>query len=194
MSEPVHFVHKSLYERLSSLDPLEVSRRSLVRYDGQRFLIPFLNDLYALDPQGALIVLSGRKVTPELEVSILEYLIGAKQIEPQGRWLSMKDLKGGRGFVQSHPLPLEGLLQKYGRAPQAFLKKGVELGGEVKRVGDAGIILRPLPRIPMLLVLWKGDEEFPPRLNVLFDPTAQEHLRLDALYGLAIEVIRRYSS
>jgi len=194
MTEPIHFVHKSLYNRLNELDPWDVSRRSLIRYDGQRFIIPFLGDLYALDPKGELTVLSGKEATPELEVSILEYLIGAKEIEPQGRWVSLKDLKGGRGFAQSHPLPLDGLLQKYGKDPQGFLKKGIELGGEVKRVGDAGIILHPLPRIPMLLVLWKGDEEFPPRLNVLFDPTSQEHLRLDALYGLAIEVIRRYSS
>jgi len=194
MTEPIHFVHKSLYERLNQLDPLEVSKRSLIKYDGQRFIIPFLNDLYFLDPKGKLIVVSGREATPELEVSILEYLIGAKPIEPHGRWVSLKDLKGGRGFAQSHSLPLDELLQRYGRNPQGFLKKGIELGGKVKSVGDAGIILHPLPRIPMLLVLWKGDEEFPPRLNVLFDPTSQEHLRLDALYGLSIEVIRRYSS
>lgn len=194
MSEPVHFVHPSLWERLRKCDPKDVERRALVAFREGMYLVPFLGELYGVDPNGAFIPLRGKGPSPELQVSVIEYLLGAKELEPSGRWMLMKDLKGGRGFAQSHPLPHEGILGLYGRDREGFLQRGLQLGGEPMRFGDASVILKPLPRIPMLFVLWEGDEEFPPRLNVLFDQTASEHLRLDALYGLAVEVIRRYSS
>jgi len=194
MAAPIHFVHQSLWQRLRERDPGEISKRALIEFDGHRFLIPFLGDLYAVDPQGEFLVLKGPEPSAELQVSVIEYLLGAKEIESLGRWVMMKDLKGGRGFAQSHPLPLEGIMERFGRDREGFVQKGRSLGGKVFKFGDASILLKPLPRIPMLFVLWEGDEEFPPRLNVLFDPTATEHMRLDALYGLAVEVCRRYSS
>lgn len=194
MSEPIHFVHPSLWERLRRCEPEDVARRALVEVREGKFVVPFLGDLYLVDPEGEFRALRGEEPSAELQVSVIEYLLGAKELEPAGRWVLMKDLKGGRGFAQSHPLPQEKILEVYGRDREGFLRRGQELGGEAMGFGDASVLLKPLPRIPMLLVLWEGDEEFPPRLNCLFDPTAAEHLRLDALYGLAVEVIRRYSS
>lgn len=194
MTEPIHFVHQSLWERLKGLEPQEVSKRAKVEWDGKGYLVPFLDELYLVDPTGRFVPVKGQEVSAELQVAVLEYLIGAKELEPSERWVSLKDLKGGRGFAQSHPLPLELILKRYGDDLDDFRAKGFALGGEPASYGDLSFVLRALPRIPVLLVFWKGDEEFPPRLNFLFDVTASEHMRLDALYGLAIEVIKRYSS
>ncbi len=194
MTEPIHFVHQSLWDRLRGLDPNEVSKRAKVEWKERGYLVPFLDELYLVDLKGEFIAVKGKGVSPELQVAVLEYLVGAKELEPSGRWVSLKDLKGGRGFAQSHPLPLELVLRRYGNDPDGFRDKGLALGGEPASYGDLSFILRALPRIPVLLIFWRGDEEFPPRLNFLFDLTASQHMRLDALYGLAIEVIKRYSS
>ena len=42
-----------------------------------------------------------------------------------------------------------------------------------------------LPRVPLRVVLWEGDEEFPSRVTILVDRTADSQLALDALLSLA---------
>jgi hypothetical protein len=50
--------------------------------------------------------------------------------------------------------------------------------------GDASLRLQPLPRVPLVCILWVQDEEFPAGVSYLFDPTADSHLRLDAVLGM----------
>jgi hypothetical protein len=35
--------------------------------------------------------------------------------------------------------------------------------------GDVSVLVRALPLVPIALILWRGDEEFPPEGNILFD-------------------------
>ncbi len=39
--------------------------------------------------------------------------------------------------------------------------------------------------MPLLLLVWKGDEDFPPRVKLLLDETAGEYLDMDSLIVLA---------
>jgi len=43
-------------------------------------------------------------------------------------------------------------------------------------LGDYSIKLYTLPRIPIVIVLWKGDEEVPPGSNILFDSSITTYL------------------
>jgi hypothetical protein len=57
------------------------------------------------------------------------------------------------------------------------------LGGESFDIGDAAYSFRALPQLPMAVVWWAGDEEFPAKASVLFDEAASHYLPTD---GLAI--------
>jgi hypothetical protein len=59
------------------------------------------------------------------------------------------------------------------------------MGGEILDWGDASLHLQVLPRIATRLVLWLGDDEFPARVNMLFDRVVDQHLPLDALGCMA---------
>ena len=48
-----------------------------------------------------------------------------------------------------------------------------------------------LPRVPVVMVLWERDEEYPARLSVLFDASIAQHLPLDAIYALVTVICRR---
>ncbi len=198
MTEPIHFLHPSLWERLSRLDPEEVSKRAKVDSEKGTYLIRFLNELYRIDPHERKFELldpplSQNPPSVELQVALIIYLLNAQDIPLAGKWVQGKGLKGGIRFFASHPFPLEPLLERYGRDPQAFLERASLLGGERERFGDAGVRFLALPRVPICLVLWKGDEEFEATISVLFDATADRHLPLDALYGLVLEICRRMS-
>jgi len=41
------------------------------------------------------------------------------------------------------------------------------------------------------MVLWGADEEFPARLSCLFDASIEQHLPLDAIYGMVTDICCR---
>jgi len=48
--------------------------------------------------------------------------------------------------------------------------------GERMACGDLGFVVWPLPRIPVTLTLWRGDEEVPDGGTLLFDRSAMHYL------------------
>ena len=52
--------------------------------------------------------------------------------------------------------------------------------------GDASVKIFPFPRVPVVLLIWKHDEEFPARADILFDSTCSEHLPTDIIWSTAI--------
>jgi len=97
------------------------------------------------------------------------------------------NIQGGDLFFRgSHTLPLENLAKIYGEDTSSFFQKGRELCAKAEPYGDASIRLFPLPKIPVTLILWLGDDEFPARTDLLFDSTADIHLPLDMLWSLAM--------
>ena len=53
-----------------------------------------------------------------------------------------------------------------------------------RRLADAAYKFEALPKIPLHYLFWKGDEEFNPRLSVLFDRSIEYHLAADIIWGL----------
>jgi len=119
--------------------------------------------------------------------SCLWYLIYAKDIPLSNRLLKPVNLKGGEMFFRGgHALPLDGLAMRYGEDKDAFLRRGNDLCAEVLTHGDASLRLFPMPRIPVELILWQNDDEFPPRADLLLDSTCEIHLPVDIIWSIAM--------
>ena len=56
-------------------------------------------------------------------------------------------------------------------------------------MGDAAYSFRILPRLPVAVLLWKGDEEFPPEGNILFDKNISNILSAEDIAWLAGMVV-----
>jgi hypothetical protein len=83
-------------------------------------------------------------------------------------------------------LPLDRFAADYRTDIDAFKEKGMSLAGQPVAARDAAVSLLPLPRVPVTIVLWGEDEEFPARAELLFDETCLEHLPIDALWAAAM--------
>jgi hypothetical protein len=119
--------------------------------------------------------------------SCLWYLIHAKDVPCTGKFIKPRDIRGGDIFFRgSHVLPLENLAKKYGNDKEAFIKKSSELCAETVPYGDVAVKLFPMPKIPVILILWLNDEEFAARADLLFDSSCELHLPLDILWSLAM--------
>ncbi len=117
----------------------------------------------------------------------------AKNIPLSGQWISEKDIPGGSGFFRGpHTLPTQLVAQAFGNDLPGFLGAGKRLGGKPLPMADAAFSLEVTPRIPVAVLLWLGDEEFESQVNLLFDRTIAQHLPLDIIYALAVEVCHAF--
>ncbi|MBS3907369.1 MAG: DUF3786 domain-containing protein [Syntrophaceae bacterium] len=163
------------------------------------FLLPVYHLKYLIIPETRKILRvegNGQIVEEDLHpffvLMALVYLTGAKEIKPKNRWISQKDLKGGSNFFQGpHSLQLREIKDLYGKDPEAFLEAGRRLGGKEISFANKSFALDVFPRIPLAYLLWEGNEEFPPRIRVLFDSTIQSHLPLDIIWCMVAETSRR---
>lgn len=182
---------------LKALKPSVVSRNAMVSFDdatGVYLLKTFGMDLYVA-PENKSIYSEAPYADQLLNrlgyfsrLSIPFYLTSAMDIPPTGRLVRPGHLKGGDVFFRgTHALPLAELALKYGNDKTGFLKRGTDLGGIRMDYGDASVKLFPFPRLPVVIILWQGDDEFSPRTDILFDSTCEFQLALDMLWSTAME-------
>jgi hypothetical protein len=199
MTEPVHSVHPALWENLIQADHAEVCRRSGAQFDEATsfYLLDFLRERYRIRPDSREIEPDRGSISEEdpsidLQVILLTYMLNAREIPLADRLVAVGSLKGGKCFFQGpHSFPLDPLIEQYGHDSKAFLARGLSLGAIQENYGDVSLRFPALPRVPVVMIFWKADEEFPPRLSLVFDATVDHQLPLDAIYGLVTEICRR---
>ena len=184
------------WSALSEGDPEDVTRRAGARYDGasQAYTLPFFGQEISVCPRDRRI--DGSSPTAGFllgdlhylsRVSILWYLIEAKDVPLSGNLVNPGHMNDGLIFASgAHALPLGGIADRYGDDLHGFLRRGVELRGEPLDFGDASLRLLAFPRVPVVLILWRHDEEFPARADLLFDSTCAIHLPTDILWSTAM--------
>jgi hypothetical protein len=184
------------WEILATLDPDDVCRAAAVSYDrateqyivkslGMDFLVAAKDRTITSTAPGSEVLL--QRLGYFFKLSILWYLVSAKDITLTGRLVKLQDAKGGEIFTRgSHILPLDKVARKFGKDKEGFLKKGTSLGGEPMKYGDASVKLYPFPRVPAILTLWLEDEEFPARADLMFDSTCTMQLATDIVWSIAM--------
>jgi len=184
------------WEVLLGLEPADVCKRAGVLYDrkadfymlksfGFDFSIsPSRREIKSLSERGEIFT---ERLSYFFIISALSYLIHAKDIPLSGKQIRPDGLKGGQFFFRgSHLLPLDKIAEKYRSNRDGFIKKGLEFNGRITDNGDASFEFLPLPKIPVTLILWIADEEFPARADLLFDSTCEIHLPLEILWSVAM--------
>lgn len=114
------------------------------------------------------------EVPIQQQVLYLHYLMGAWSTSgqrPTGEWISFQEIPDGRFYMDAFQRRAKNpMVATFGEKPDLLLEGATELYGAVPfSQGDVSAVVQALPLVPIALILWKGDEEFPPEGNVLFD-------------------------
>lgn len=185
-----------IWETLLHLKPAEVCRRTDIAFEtsselyvlksfGKDFCVSPRDRSISSNSQGSEILL--QRLGYFFRLSVTGYLAFAKDVAPTGRLLNPLNMTSGQLFFRgSHLLPLDKVAQKYSNDREAFLKKGIELGGERLEYGDTSFRFFPLPRVPVVFILWCADKEFPPRADILFDSSCEIQLPVDVVWAIAM--------
>jgi len=185
--------HENLWLQLDKLDRQQTAQRAQCQYltDPPRYVITLLNTEYIVNISDKQIFSTQTSPEPTPaefleQLCILAYLINAQDLPLANKYVGPEQLPSGQFFFRGqHSLPTEKLQEAFGNSPQRLYEASERFGAKQCEFGDASVELHALPRIPLKIIIWRGDDEFEARASILFDQTAGNQLPLDALGALA---------
>ena len=168
----------------------ERARKAGANYEkgegGERITVHFFSEPYTIQfPQIECSSPSKKVVSLVTRILLLHYLIRADGNPLTGRWVAYKDIPGGLLYAGVFARRVtEPLQRRFGKSAGSFKEMGIRFGGKLVEIGDASFILHVFPRVPLQYVLWEGDEEFPPSVQLLFDASVGHYLALEDMVVL----------
>jgi len=136
--------------------------------------VKFLADEYSIDLDKKRVLSLACNVAAKdfHTILILHYLIQRLKGLPEltGEWLTFRELSGIEGYESAFKKrSIEPLIRKYGKNPGSLLDCLDRLPGKRVEGADVVIVLEAFEGVPVLIKLWRLDEEFGPEANILFD-------------------------
>lgn len=187
-------VAEHFWERLEALDPQLLAARTQFAQKEGGLVFRFLDRDVRVEPKSRRLSreADGRWEAlddPLLELSVVLYLINVQDLYPLGKEIvGPNELKEGHFFRGPHEFRIAPLVDRFGTDLEGFRRAAAALGGEPVAMADAAFRLKPFPRVHLYYLLWEGDEEFEPRLRILFERSIEKVLAADAIWALVNRV------
>lgn len=160
------------------------------------FCLNFLNSEIILSwPELAFAQKASDKELPiQQQILLLHYLYGAWSsggAEITGEWISFQEVPDGKFYLDAfHRRAKNPMVQAFGHRPELLVKLAREaFGAEPSDQGDVSVLVKALPLVPVALIIWEGDEEFPPEGNILFDRNILKMLSAEDIAWLSGMVV-----
>ncbi len=174
-------------EKLAKLDDVEQQcHKSGARYQvvGSQPVITmeYLNRSYQVTlPDIKLSLVGSEEEVPIRDkILLLHYLTQAKGSPLANEVIAYKQLPEGINYFPTfYKRAIKPLIDHFGKQPQLLIATAEKLGGYKADYGDAAVTINAFKLVPVTLVLWQGDEEFPPTGNILFDATISDYLSIE---------------
>ena len=118
---------------------------------------------------------------PDFQLAmLLYYLLTADGAPLTGKWVSFADLPDGRMYNAAFQgYSGDEVVKAFGLDLDGFKSACSKAGGKSVDVGSASFVFQALPKVPLMLTYWLGDEDFPSSCKVLFDSSAAHYLPID---------------
>lgn len=190
-------VDKVYFQELAEQDPKDICRRTLCKYDDNNhsYILPVWGDDYAIIPNELKIdrdTTNSQGPHDLFYLFIIYYLLNSKELDTCSEWISEKDIPGGVTFFRGpHEIPTNLITNRYSNDIDEFRKRCEQLHGVPLDMADAAYSFKITSKIPVAVLYWVGDEDFPPESKILYDKTITEHLTLDIIFSLAVEICAR---
>lgn len=167
-------------EQLAGIDDLKQQcLKSGAQYTPKEIITEYLYQSYKITlPEIEVSLTTGDEPVPMRDkLLILHYFIEAKGTPLSNNTISYKELaEGNIYFPTFYQRAIKPLVNHFGKEPRQLLNVAGLLGGHEADYGDVSVIISAFSRVPITLVLWKGDEEFAPEGNIMFDSTISDYL------------------
>ena len=165
-------------EKFRSLNPEDaVGRLSDVLWDGKEFTLRLLGRDFAIShPDYAIRALDGGAVPPlPAQTFLLRYLLESRDIRWGGEWKTFREMPWGEMYIKPYTgRVLTRAAFTFGTRVSAFRTAAEKMGGLPLPNGDAGYQFDLIGGYRMRILVWEGDDEFPPNAQVLYSDNFAE--------------------
>ncbi|MCI6227717.1 MAG: DUF3786 domain-containing protein [Candidatus Faecousia sp.] len=165
-------------EKFHALRPDEVTARlSDVRWDGTEFTVRLLGRDFAIaHPHYAIRALDGGTVPPlPAQTFLLRYLLESRDVHWGGEWKTFREMPWGEMYIKPYTgRVLTRAAFTFGTRVAAFRTAAEKMGGLSLPNGDAGFQFDLVGGYRMRILVWEGDDEFPPNAQVLYSDNFAE--------------------
>lgn len=174
--------YKIAREQLAGItDTGQQCRQSGGRYltEENSVLIDHLNRSYRISiPDGEVSLAESEEAVPVRDkILILHYFIRARGTPLSGNIITYKELNEGINYYPTFfKRAIEPVVTNFKDEPEKLLEIAKTLGGRRSDYGDTAVTIDAFPYVPLTIVLWQGDREFPPDGNIMFDSTIPDYL------------------
>ena len=120
-----------------------------------------------------------------VHIPILHYLLQSTGRQPVGNWIAFPAIEGAGGKEQFFAHRCEEGMRQLADEHTELLFEVLDLfeTEEMEATkADWARILYPLPGVPFLINYWAPEEDFPSKLNILFDSTVSENSNVESVY------------
>jgi len=193
--------YDELIRQAKRIDPLKIEETTGSKYRGDgvpRVVIPFLHSWFVL----RLLPYGIRAEHPDLDslplkVLVLRHIVTAAEnegaaVRVMGTWIDVRSLHHGAVLGAHFSRSIRDILDRFfGFGYEERISRVLRWSGKPLDLGDEGYLFHFFPRVPIALMLWRGDDEFPPYSKILFDVSASNYMPTHGLAALAEFLVHR---
>ena len=163
----------SYYEGLfKDLKPESVKERlSAVKWENGEFYVNLLGREFAIShPDYAIRALDEGKIPPlPTQTFMLRYLLECKDVAWGGTWKTFREMPWGEMYIKPYTgRVLTRAAFTFGTRVAAFKAACEKMGAMPLTHGDAGYQFELVSGYSIQILVWEGDEEFPPNAQVIY--------------------------
>lgn len=159
-----------------ALDPSGISARTGSAFDGTCFSLTLLGRAVKVSfPEGrAVYAGDGPELDDVSSILLIRYLLEGSRVESRGRFMAYAEMPWGEAYLA----PFTGRCIKrlafgFGFDLEKFADRCQALGGTKAEGGDIACDIPFFENLTLRLILWAGDDEFPPSAQILFSDNFQ---------------------
>jgi len=154
-----------------------ISRLPDVKWDGKEFYVNLLGKTYAVShPDYSIRSLDGSNLPPlPTQTFLLRYLLESKAVACAGQWKTFREMPWGELYIKPYTgRVLTRAAFTFGTRVAAFRAACEKMGAVPVNHGDAGFRFDLVGNYQMQILVWEGDDEFPPNAQVLYSDNFEE--------------------
>ena len=174
--EEVPFAHYE--EQFRLLDPRDaLDRLNDISFSGGEFTVKLLGREFAIaHPDYAIRALDGGAIPPlPTQTFLLRYLLESRSVAWGGQWKTFREMPWGEMYIKPYTgRVLTRAAFTFGTRIGAFRAACEKMGAEPVPHGDAGFRFEFVGGYRMQILVWEGDDEFPPNAQVLYSDNFAE--------------------
>ena len=162
-------------ELYGKADKAEIADRLGIHAENGVFSVTLMGKTYTVAENAEIADLQGNAPALPMQTFLLRYLLEGKNLPALGGWKTFREMPWGELYIKPYTgRVLTRAAFTFGTRVEAFRKAAEKMGAQPVAHGDAGFEFALIGDYKIRLLIWAGDEEFPPSAQVLYSDNFEE--------------------